>query len=45
VIGRIVGGSSGGSIGRVVHQMSGSQNVMVGGIEGRSIGGRVGGIR
>ena len=41
----MVGGCSGGSVGRVVHQMGGSQNVMVGGMEGRSIGGRVGGIR
>jgi hypothetical protein len=39
----MVGGSSGGSVGNVVHRMGGSQNVMVGRMGGGSIGGRVGG--
>ena len=40
----MIGGCSGGSVGRVIHQMGGSQNVMVGRMKGRSIGERVDGV-
>jgi hypothetical protein len=37
----MIGGCSGGSVGRVIHQMGGSQNVMVGRMKGGSIGERI----